>query len=106
MTESERIALIGSAALILGAIGQWFFKPFGEFLKSWVERKNGNISEMRVTISEQKTEIRDLKDNLANLNMKLDILLPLLKRQMKDDPEAMIILDHFPQSSNVTPCKT
>lgn len=106
MTEAERIALIGSASLILGAVGQWFFKPFGEFLKSWVERKSGNIAKMRQTITAQELEIEGLKNNLADLNMRLELLIPFLKRQLKDDPEAMFVLDHFPKGGNITPSKT
>lgn len=106
MSEEVKIALISSAGVILGAVGNHFFKPLAGLFKSWADRKNDDVRELRKTISDQRLHIDSLENRLTNITLRMEILLPLLKRQMKDDPEALEMLKNFEiTNSQITPSK-
>ena len=108
MSEAVKIAIISSAAAILGSIGlPKLYEQISTTYVSWLSRKNGNINDLRRTITEQRKEIDLLETRLNDITLRMNILLPLLKKQLKDDPEAIALLEHFEiKTQELTPSQT
>lgn len=95
MNPEIKISLIGSAAVILTAIGTHFFKPVMNLAVAWINKKSGNIAELRQKNKELEAQVDKLEAQLKEMNLRMAIIIPLLRKSFKTDPEAIELLSHL-----------
>lgn len=107
MTDNNVIVgALGGIAAIIGA-AKWIADSF----KEWRLGREVKYEEVKQELDKEKAYSKRLKDRITDLDSrftKLEItmsaVVPILKQQIKNDPEAMQLLDLLQE--NVTPAKT
>lgn len=119
MTTAEIIiAVFGGMAALLGGmawIGNYLIKRVESKRDLDLKKLDKDIEEsekakkilvqQKETIRAQNDKIMTLSHQINEMELKLRIILPLVKKALKDDPDIAEILDHLEKfsSGNTTP---
>ncbi len=100
MEEKTTLAIIGSLAAILGALGLpklWesvcnYFTKKLDTKHHNVKNLNQRIDHQKEIIKQQAKEIDLLKDQLEAMRIRMDVIIPILEDKFKDDPKTLDLL--------------
>lgn len=94
------IAIIGSLAAILGALGlPKLWESISNYSSKKLEMKyhsvkglNKRIDHQKTIIKRQSKEIDLLKDQLEAMRIRMDVIIPILEDKFKDDQKTLVLL--------------
>lgn len=107
MDQKTTLAIIGSLAAILGALGlPKLWESVSAYFSKKLDAKHQNVKNLNQRIDQQKEiikkqakEIDLLKDQLEAMRIRMDVIIPILEDKFCDDKKTLALLDKLIQKN-------